>query len=216
MDDLKISIINKTVKDSAPIVMINIENEEEPKLFEEYLNKDNIENYVLVGLYGYDWSRDLSPWPAKAVFRNGEDFKGQADKYLEKIIAEVIPSLDIKAEYYALAGYSLAGLFALYAGYRCDIFSKIVSASGSLWYPDFIDFVKESELNKNVETVYLSLGDREAKTKNPIMATVEDNTKLIYSLYKDKIKCIFEMNEGNHFQDAPYRLYKGIRYILSI
>ena len=33
---------------------------------------------------------------------------------------------------------------------------------------------------------------------------------------KDRIKCTFEMNEGNHFKDAPYRLYKGIRYILSI
>ena len=48
------------------------------------------------------------------------------------------------------------------------------------------------------------------------MVTVQENTEAVYELYKDKIKCILEMNEGNHFKDASYRLYKGIRYILSI
>lgn len=216
MDDLKISIINKTIKDSAPVIIVNSEDQSEIKLFDEYLVKDGIENYVLIGLYGYDWNRDLSPWPSKAIFKNGEDFKGEGDEYLKKITEEVIPSLGVQAEYYALAGYSLAGLFALYAAYRCDVFSKIVSASGSLWYPGLIDFVRNNELSKKVDTIYLSLGDKEARTKNPVMAAVEENTELIYSLYKDKIKCTFELNEGNHFKDAPYRLYKGIRYILSI
>ena len=216
MDDLGISIIDKTIKDSAPIIIVNCEDQNEIKLFDEYLIKDSIENYVLIGLYGYDWNRDLSPWPSKAIFKNGEDFKGEADEYLKKITDQVIPSLGMKAEYYALAGYSLAGLFALYSAYRSDVFSKIVSASGSLWYPGFIDFARNNELSKRIDTVYLSLGDKEARTRNPIMATVEENTELVYTLYKDRIKCTFEMNEGNHFKDAPSRLYTGIRYILSI
>ena len=124
--------------------------------------------------------------------------------------------MNLKARYYALAGYSLAGLFALYAGYRCDDFKRIISASGSLWYPGFLDYVRSHELSSNIDCLYLSLGDKEAKTRNPIMVTVQENTEAVYELYKDKIKCILEMNEGNHFKDAPYRLYKGIRYILSI
>lgn len=215
MDDLKIRIIDKTTEDFAPVVILNVDNGEELEVFDEYLIKDNIENYVLVGLFGYDWNRDLSPWPEKAVFKNGDDFKGEADTYLKKIIEEIIPSLKVKASYYAIGGYSLAGLFALYAGYRCDVFSRIISASGSLWYPGFMDFIKENRLSKNVECVYLSLGDKEAETRNPIMRTVKDNTETVYDSYKDNIKCIFEMNEGNHFKDAPYRLYKGIRYILN-
>ena len=216
MDDLKIKVISKKTEDTVPVMIINIDGEKELDLFDEYLMKDGIENYVLVGLYGYDWNRDLSPWPAKAVFRNGDDFKGEADQFIEKIVKKIIPSLDIKARYYAIAGYSLAGLFALYSAYRCDVFSRVVSASGSLWYPGFIDYARENKISDNVDCVYLSLGDKEADTRNPLMATVQDNTRMIYDLYKDKIKCTFEMNEGNHFKDASYRLYKGIKYILSI
>ncbi len=215
MDDLKIKVINRTVKDKAPVIIINIEDDKELEQFDELLIKDNIDNYVLVGLYGYDWNRDLSPWPAKAVFKNGEDFKGGADLYLQEICENIIPGLSVETEYYAIAGYSLAGLFSLYAGYRSDIFTKIVSASGSLWYPGFMDFAKENSLSDKVDRLYLSLGDKEARTKNQLMATVEDSTRSIYEMYKDKIKCTLEMNEGNHFQDASYRLYKGLRYILS-
>ena len=216
MDDLKIAVIDKTVKESAPVVMINIENDGELKFFDDQLINDGIENYILVGLSGYDWNRDLSPWKAEAIFKNGRGFDGGADEYLNKITGKIIPSLDLKAQYYALAGYSLAGLFALYAGYRCDDFKRIISASGYLWYPGFLDYVRSHELSSNIDCLYLSLGDKEAKTRNPIMATVQENTEAVYELYKDKIKCILEMNEGNHFKDASYRLYKGIRYILSI
>ena len=216
MDDLKIAVIDKTVKESAPVVMINIENDGEQKFFDDLLINDGIENYILLGLSGYDWNRDLSPWKAEAIFKNGRDFGGGADEYLNKITGKIIPSLNLKAQYYALAGYSLAGLFALYAGYRCDDFKRIVSASGSLWYPDFLDYARSHELSSNIDCLYLSLGDKEAKTRNPIMVTVQENTEAVYELYKDKIKCILEMNEGNHFKDASYRLYKGIRYILSI
>ena len=215
MDDLNIKVINKTVKSKAPVIIINIEDGNELEQFDELLINDGIDNYVLAGLYGYDWNRDLSPWPAKAVFKNGEDFKGAADLYLQKICESIIPSLGADAEYYAIAGYSLAGLFSLYAGYRSDVFSKIVSASGSLWYPGFIDFAKENRLSDKVECIYLSLGDKEARTKNQLMASVEDNTRIIYEMYRNKIKCTFEMNEGNHFKDAAYRLYKGLKYILS-
>ena len=32
---------------------------------------------------GYDWNADLSPWPAKACFKGGEDFAGRAPAQLE-------------------------------------------------------------------------------------------------------------------------------------
>ena len=215
MDDLKVSIINKVKDDSAPVILINIDRKEDLEKIDSFFVEDEIDDYVLVGLYGYDWNRDLSPWPAKKIFRNGDDFAGGANEYLNRIINEVIPSINVKTKYYAIGGYSLAGLFALYAGYRCDVFSKIVSASGSLWYEGFIDYVKNNELSDRVDCIYLSLGDQEAKTRNPLMATVEDNTRFIYSLYKERIKSTFELNEGNHFKDANLRLYKGLKYILN-
>ena len=64
------------------------------------------------------------------------------------------------------------------------------------------------------ERVYFSLGDKEAKTRNQMLRTVEDNTKEICELIKNSgVDSIFEMNEGNHFKEADLRLAKGIKWI---
>ncbi|MBQ2956892.1 MAG: hypothetical protein IJE08_10565 [Clostridia bacterium] len=79
---------------------------------------------ALVSVSGFDWNKDLSPWPAKAVFGE-EDFSGGADAFLKELI-RLIPDVEREAGLApvrrCIAGYSLAGLFAVYAAYRCDIF----------------------------------------------------------------------------------------------
>ena len=61
------------------------------------------------------------------------------------------------------------------------------------------------------KTIYFSLGDREARTRNALLSTVEDKTGKVYDKYKNKgIETTFEMNPGNHFKDADLRLAKGI------
>ena len=114
-----------------------------------------------------------------------------------------------------IAGYSLAGLFALYSAYRCDQFEGIVSASGSLWYPGLMNYMDEHEISPKIQKAYFSLGDQEAKTSHPLMSQVEKNTGEIQRKLSGTIKTIFELNEGNHFKDADLRLAKGIAWILS-
>ena len=71
-------------------------------------------------------------------------------------------------------------------------------------------------LKKKIDKIYLSLGDREAKTKNPVMATVEDKTRGISECYKAKgYDVFFEMNQGGHFTDPELRTAKGIKWILK-
>ena len=78
-----------------------------------------------------------------------------------------------------------------------------------------MDFIKENDLPHKPDMVYLSLGDKEALTKNQILSAVEKNTVEICRHFKDKgINTIFELNEGNHFKDADIRLAKGISKIL--
>ena len=73
---------------------------------------------------------------------------------------------------------------------------------------------KENEISKNIDKVYLSLGNKEKYSKNAILKTVEDKTKEIYNILGN-IKKVFEENEGNHFQDANIRVAKGIKWILE-
>ena len=176
--------------------------------------------FTLAAIQIDDWNGALSPWPAKAVFKGKQDFAGQADAYIQELTGNIIPEitelLPEKPQYHAIAGYSMAGLFAVYALYRTQVFFRAASASGSLWYPGFLEYTQSHELAANPEAVYLSLGDRERRTKNPIMATVEERTEVLYQLFSNQqIPAIFELNPGNHFQDHALRMAKGIQWILK-
>ncbi|MBR6235073.1 MAG: hypothetical protein IKR01_04405, partial [Spirochaetales bacterium] len=79
----------------------------------------------------------------------------------------------------------------------------------------FIDFASSHDLAASPSKVYLSLGDREAKTRNPVMATVQDNTEKMAQLFRDRgVDVTYELNPGNHFQEPELRMAKGICGIL--
>ena len=159
-----------------------------------------------------DWNNDLSPWPAARVFRKGEDFGGGADKTIA-LIREWLESHPGQFEKTVIAGYSLAGLFALYAAAQLECFDGCVSASGSLWYPDFVQWLESHPVHCG--TVYLSLGDQEKKARNPLMASVEEKTNQVYGLISSYAGCTFVMNPGNHFSDPQGRLLAGIEWVLE-
>nr|WP_294436230.1 esterase [uncultured Blautia sp.] len=156
-----------------------------------------------------NWNDDLSPWKAPAVFKT-EDFCGGASKTLENIIALCA---DKNRKYY-IGGYSLAGLFALWAACQTDIFSGVAAASPSVWFPGFIDYMKTYKIKS--QNVYLSLGDREEKTRNPVMAQIGNCIKEEYRcLLENGINCILEWNKGNHFKEADIRTAKAFAWILN-
>ena len=80
-----------------------------------------------------------------------------------------------------------------------------------MWYPGFVEFARSHEPAALPEKMYLSLGDSEARTRNRVMAKVEQNTGALYDYYKSLgVEAVFEMNAGNHFQDVAQRMAKGI------
>lgn len=156
-----------------------------------------------------NWNDDLSPWKAPAVFKT-EDFCGGASKTLENIVALCA---DKNRKYY-IGGYSLAGLFALWAACQTDIFSGVAAASPSVWFPGFIDYMKTYKMKS--QNVYLSLGDREEKTRNPVIAQIGNCIKEEYRcLLENGINCILEWNKGNHFKEADIRTAKAFAWILN-
>ncbi len=176
----------------------------------------------LIVLYGADWDADLSPWPADPVFKGSGSFGGNAPALLKLLEETVIPAAekelgipeDAPKERY-LAGYSLAGLFAAWAGLTSPFFTGFASVSGSLWFPGFREFAALKALPENLKKAYFSVGDRESRTRNPVLRTVDDCTRAVSDALSERgVTTVFEFNPGNHFQDPDGRVLKGLRWLL--
>ncbi len=155
-----------------------------------------------------DWNADLSPWRSPAVFGK-TDFDGRAEATLDMIL-ELCAE---KNRTYYIGGYSLAALFALWAAYQTDVFSGVAAASPSVWFPGFSDYMKEHAIR--TEAVYLSLGDREEKARDPVLATVGIRIREAYDLLSGRgVNCTLVWNEGNHFRDADLRTARAFAWVL--
>lgn len=161
------------------------------------------------------WEENFSPWCAPRVFAKGSNFGDGAQKTLDTLINQVIPwaesELTEPPAYRVLVGYSLAGLFSLWAGVSQQVvcgcqpgtattpqlsgpgapyvdasvatFQRIGAVSGSFWFPGLLDYV-DQQLRGGVVGLthaYLSLGDREARTPNPQIMHVRENAELLAS-----------------------------------
>ena len=156
-----------------------------------------------------DWNKELSPWEAPAVFGKESFGNGAAKK-----LGELLDLCGDKSKTYYIGGYSLAGLFALWAVYQTDIFAGAAAASPSMWFPGFAEYMKENRIK--TDTVYLSLGDREERARNPVMATVGERIREAYTLLRENgVNCTLEWNEGNHFKDADLRTAKAFAWVLN-
>lgn len=204
---------------SNPLLILHCFSEEEEAVV-KLLKGQEYFSFPLLCINNLEWQKDMCPWNSPALINTEKDFIGGADEYLSLLEKEIIPkAVEILGEdpsYYALAGYSLAGLFALYAGYRSALFSRIASVSGSLWYPDFLSFAKEKKMLSKAERLYLSLGTEEAKTRHVVLSTIERKTRELVEHYQSSGYCVnFELNPGNHFYEVEQRIEKGIRWIMA-
>ena len=164
------------------------------------------------------WNDELSPWEAPAVWGK-QGFGGNAADTLHFLTAQVIPTLmqqfnlpeNVKI---ILGGYSLAGLFALWASTQISLFCGIAAASPSVWFPGWVDFEQQHPIQ--ARHVYLSLGDKEAHTRNPVMAAVGDNIRALHSRLTERgADCTLEWNSGGHFKDADLRTARAFRWVLE-
>lgn len=156
-----------------------------------------------------DWNVDLSPWAAPAVFGRADFGSGAPDT-----LSEVLKYCADREKRYLIGGYSLAGLFALWAACRTDVFRGIAAASPSVWFPGFTDFLRENEVH--ADRVFLSLGDKEKRTRNHLMATVEERIIETHHLLEEQgIRSTLEWNPGNHFKDPEIRTAKAFSWVLG-
>ena len=196
----------------ADTVLIQLTGDHEVSVLKnevEEIRKRTSTDFRLIAAKVDDWNYELSPWKAPAVFGN-EDFGDGAVRTLEQILTLCTD----KSRTYYIGGYSLAGLFSLWAAYQTDVFSGIAAASPSVWFPGFIEYMKEHEIKS--ETVYLSLGDREEKTRNSVMSQVGNCIRMGYGwLIEHGINCNLEWNQGNHFREPDIRIAKAFAWVME-
>ena len=197
---------------SASMVLIQPVDDhdlEEMKAEIDEIRKQVQTDFQLIAVMVDDWNQDLSPWKAPAVFGK-DDFGDGAGDMLQFILGQCS---DYSKTYY-IGGYSLAGLFSLWAAYQTDVFAGVAAVSPSIWFPDFLQYMEEHDIR--TDAVYLSLGDREEKTKNPVMATVGDCIRKGQELLCRKgVWTTLEWNPGNHFKDAGIRTAKGFAWVMK-
>ena len=175
--------------------------------------------FSLITVSSLSWDADLSPWPHDPVVSRGADFRGLAGDYLRFLLHEVIPCADgiiggaPSARH--IAGYSMAGLFAIWSLFETDAFESAAAPSGSLWYPGFRDFFMGHQFAGKPRRAYFSIGNRETRTRNQYMRQNADIMKeLSAECIKRGTESAFEENPGNHFVDSELRTAKGICWIL--
>lgn len=176
--------------------------------------------FTLAAFLIEDWNNELFPWEAPAVFGR-ENFGAGAGITLQYITETLLPWLgeNFGAGHKmdcCLGGYSLSGLFALWAAYQTDRFCGIAAVSPSVWFPGWESYMETHGIQASA--VYLSLGVREEKTRNKTMAAVGDNIRRQYELFRgtDAVnQCVLEWNPGNHFVDSELRTAKGFAWLLN-
>ena len=162
-----------------------------------------------------DWNTELSPWTAPPVYGQ-EPFGDGAGETLARLTDQTVPALEKRLppradRQYLLAGYSLAGLFALWSAYRTDAFAGVVAASPSVWYPGWDEFARARR--PLARAVYLSLGDREERTRHPVMREVGNAIRRQRELLAGQgVQGTLEWNPGNHFMDAPRRTARAFAW----
>lgn len=176
------------------------------------------QNFLFAAVPVKSWNDELSPWKSPAVWGK-ESFGGNAAGTLRFLTEQVIPTL--KQQFalprnvrIVLGGYSLAGLFALWASTQTALFSGVAAASPSVWFPGWMEFEQQHPIQ--AQRIYLSLGDREERTRNAAMAAVGDNIRTLHSRLAERgADCILEWNSGGHFKDADLRTARAFRWAME-
>ena len=177
-------------------------------------------DFTLAAVSGLDWNHDMVPWDAPALSDTDAPFTGGADAWLRLLTDRILPQAEAAVPgtpaWRGIAGYSLAGLFALYAAWNTDAFSRAASISGSLWFPGFREYLLSRPPAPALSCLFLSLGDRECRTRNPYLKHVQQHTEDIAAFCRQQgIDTVFRLNPGGHFKNSTARTAAGIRYLLE-
>ena len=113
---------------NRPVVYLNTYGREGEAVFRQ-ISALGDSDFTLVAISGLNWEHDMVPWDIPFISSKDTPCTGGADAYLELLLNEILPQAEETVLgtplWRGIAGYSLAGLFALYSIYRTDVFSVL-------------------------------------------------------------------------------------------
>lgn len=211
------------IEDNARVLLLQpVDGHDREELEQQikYIEEHTKVPFIHVAIHISKWNDELTPWPAPPVFGKIPFGEGAHDTLLyirELLLAELYAQFCLAENDITvfLGGYSLAGLFSLWAAYQpLSLFGGIVAASPSAWYTGWLAYAESH--TPQVKHAYLSLGDKEEKTKTKIMSTISKDILQQEELFKQRnINCKMEWNEGNHFQENGIRTAKGFVWLID-
>lgn len=173
--------------------------------------------FVLATIELEDWMVDLMPWADGNISKDPEAGR-HGQETLRYVLVSLLPLLQERFGPLPiiLGGYSLGGLFALWASAQSDSFRAVAAASPSVWIRDWIPFAKTH--TPMADVVYLSLGDQEERAKNQAIARVGDCIRAQHELLQERLgaqNCTLVWEQGNHFNDNEGRLARAFAWCME-
>lgn len=163
----------------------------------------------------------MTPWPAQSVFKKEKPFGGQAKVFLKTLENDYFPNVEqmlgLTNPRRYLVGVSLSGLFALWTATVSSCIEGIASISGSFWYDMLPVWMDSHPIKESVRKIYISLGDREKRSKEERMAVVEDFTVgIVETIRRQGIDVDWQLEPGiTHFSPIIPRLYAAMKSLFG-
>ena len=219
IEGVKLYVYLSNVKDATTIYFLDGEKFEEP--FNQWITEHRPAlNFVLIA--SNNRTDDYTPWPLLASDTLLMDFGGKSEEHLSFIKTCVVPFCESEygfassAEKRVIGGYSLGGLFSLYAAVNTNLFGTALSCSSSLWFPDFLDYLKEHPFKAAHPKLYMSVGDQEGTTATNLTADQTLNTIALKDFYEPKFQpgdFKFTLEVGNHGNNISGRAWRAIEWV---
>lgn len=173
--------------------------------------------FAIVFFDTVEWAKALMPWHDEAVSRD-EEVGMHAQDTLIYIEESLVPWMHERFGKLPciIGGYSLGGLFALWAARQSTAFGAVAAASPSLWIKGWADFADSHDLN--AQLAYVSLGDREEHCRNQRMARIGDCVRHEHLTLANQIgtsATTLEWNSGGHFGNEAERTAKAFAWCIE-
>ncbi|MBP3884556.1 MAG: alpha/beta hydrolase [Olsenella sp.] len=161
------------------------------------------------------WGDSLTPWPARGLYREEPDFGGKASTTLAELCREAIPAIErekgLSPRRRAICGYSLGGLFVLYAFARTEVFDACACLSGSVWYEGWVDYLRALDFDGAGRFAFLSIGSKEKRAAPKILQGVQDDMGQCAQILRDHgCEVEYVVGPGSHMSFYRERLDAGL------
>jgi len=162
-----------------------------------------------------NWNDSLTPWPAPGLYRGEPDFGGHAARTLSDLCNRAIPAIELEAGLHpnkrAICGYSLAGLFSLYAFVHSAQLDACACLSGSVWYDGWVEHLRSLDLGGAGRFAFLSVGTKEKRAALATLRRVQDNMAQCADILRERGCAVeYSLGPGNHMSFIPERYAAGL------